>query len=257
MGVQLALFPKRKKRRDGKLRAKPGRKVRVDRAGFVRHRTRPKHDENHPVHVTIRRVRLAPSFRSELVRAVILSELVRARGKGVRVVQHSMQEDHLHLMVEGSSAADLSAQMRKLFSRIAMTVNATVGRSGSLFRDRHHRHALGSPREVRHALVYILFNARKHAAHASAAEVQAFAEMPDPFSSAPWFSDWVEHARPPPDAVAASLHGLPPQPPLARARTWLATAGWKRAGGPLRFDETPRDGQRPTPRAASRASLRR
>jgi REP element-mobilizing transposase RayT len=234
MGSQLGLFPKRRKRRDGKMRAKPGRKVSAERHGFARHRTRPLHDANHPVHVTIRRVRLAPAFRCELIRAVILRELARARGKGVRVLEYSIQDDHLHLMVEGTSAADLSAQMRKLFSRIAMMVNAAVGRRGALFRDRHHRHALGTPREVRNALVYVLFNARKHGRGTAARNEQEAWEAPDPFSSAPWFLEWAENARPAPYATPL------PKSPLTKPQTWLARVGWKRAGGAIRFHEAPR-----------------
>jgi REP element-mobilizing transposase RayT len=193
------------------------------------------HDENHPVHVTMRRVRLAPNFRTQVASAVILRELANARRKGVRVVQYSIQEDHLHLMVEGRDAGDLSAQMRKLFSRIAMMVNAAVGRRGSLFRDRHHRHELGTPREVRNALVYILFNARKHT-RGDARSVQALVDAPDPLSSARWFDDWAENARPPPRDPLPE----PPLSTLSRPKTWLASVGWRRAGGPLRFDESPR-----------------
>jgi REP element-mobilizing transposase RayT len=232
MLVQLPLFPAKKKRRRGA--GKPGRKVRPERQGFVRHRTRPVHDANHPVHVTIRRVRLAPSFRTQRIGAVILRELDRARKKkGVRVVEYSIQDDHLHLMVEGQSAGDLSAQMRKLFSRIAMMINKATSRRGSLFRDRHHRHELATPREVRNALVYILFNARKHT-HADARTVQALHDAPDPYSSAPWFTGWHEEARPPPETRANSVTAQPRQP-----RTWLTRTGWRRAGGPIRFDERP------------------
>ena len=203
----------------------------------MRHRTRPVHQANHPVHVTIRRVRLAPSFRTERLRGVILAELKRARSKGVRVIEYSIQHDHLHLMVEGIDAADLSAQMRKLFSRVAMSINAAVGRRGSLFRDRHHRHELATPREVRHALVYILFNVRKHARGADArTQQEAWASL-DAFSSAPWFEEWAHHTRPPPERLAA--RGLPADSPLARAETWLARGGWKRSGGPIRVDEAP------------------
>jgi REP element-mobilizing transposase RayT len=189
------------------------------------------HDANHPVHVTIRRVRLAPSFRTSLVRAVILGEFGRARRlrrNPVRVVQYSIQDDHLHLMVEGRDAKDLAAQMRNLFSRVAMMINAALGRRGALFRDRHHRHALGTPREVRNALVYILFTARKHARIADARTQQEAWATLDSFTSAPWCAGWAEHVRPP--DVAA---------PLSSPRTWLARVGWKRAGGAIRFDEAP------------------
>ena len=197
------------------------------------------HDHHHPVHVTIRRVRLGPSFRVERVRAVVFRELARARSNGVRVIQYSIQDDHLHLMVEGADAADLSAQMGKLFSHIAMMVNSMTARRGALFRDRHHRHALKTPREVRNALVYVLFNGRKHE-HRDARTAQALHDAPDPCSSAPWFEHWAAEARPPPDIVSAVREQLPTEPPLAKPETWLANLGWKRAGGPIRFDETPR-----------------
>jgi putative transposase len=117
-----------------------------------------------------------------------------------------------------------------------MSINAAVGRRGSLFRDRHHRHELATPREVRHALVYLLFNVRKHARGADArTQQEAWASL-DPFSSAPWFDHWAHHTRPP-ERLAA--RGLPADSPLARAKTWLARVGWKRGGGPIRVDEAP------------------
>lgn len=222
-----------------KKRRRTGPKPRVERTGFAVHRARPAHDFRHPVHVTIRRVRLAPDFRTECIRAVVLHELSRARAKGVRVVQYSIQSDHVHLIVEGADAADLSAQMRTLFSRVAMMVNQAAGRRGSLFRDRHHRHALKTPREVRNALVYVLFNARKHQRD-HAAEAQALHDAPDPCSSAPWFRHWAADARPPPELVRAVLAGLPAEAPVTASSTWLGEAGWARAGGPIRFDERPR-----------------
>lgn len=40
--------------------------------GLAKHVARPVHQKRHPVHVTMRRVRLAPSFRSELVYAAVM-----------------------------------------------------------------------------------------------------------------------------------------------------------------------------------------
>ncbi|MEO5768159.1 MAG: hypothetical protein ABIS92_07385, partial [Polyangia bacterium] len=57
----------------------------------------------------------------------------------------------------------------------------------------------------------------------------------DPRSSGPWFDAW---AQPP---------ASPPVPsPVATPRTWLASIGWCRAGGPIDLREAPR-----TPRPAS------
>ena len=240
----------RKRRRgpDGKL-VPLGRRPKAERVGFMPHETRAAHDKNHPVHVTIRRVALGPSFRTQLVCAAIRGVIAAAKRKGVRVLHYSVQENHLHLMIEGSSAADLSNQMRTLFSRIAFAVNGVAHRRGRLFRDRHHRHALKTPREVRNALVYILFNDRKHrAASASRAASgdnggrgETAAPTVDRCSSVYWMHDWSPSDRPPKGGM------LPlDDAPTSRPTTWLARWGWHR-GLPsllLRFSEAPRQSLR-------------
>jgi hypothetical protein len=154
---QLEMFARRKRPRG----APPlGRRVRPERVGFVSHLTRPNHDARHPIHITMRRVRLGPSFREELVYRAILAQLADAKRRGTRVLQHSAQYDHLHLMLEGGDRKDLGKKLRTLISRIALAVNRAAGRRGQLFGDRYHRHDLTTPREVRNALRYILFNTR-------------------------------------------------------------------------------------------------
>ena len=232
----LPLEKKARKRRrgvDGKL-VPLGRRPQAERVGFMPHETRAVHDANHPVHVTIRRVALGPSFRSQAVCAAIRGVIAAAKSKGVRVLHYSVQENHLHLMVEGASAADLSNQMRTLFSRIAFAVNAIAQRRGRLFRDRHHRHALKTPREVRNALVYILFDNRKHHVHEASA---SSAPTVDRCSSVYWFHAWSPSDRPPEGAMLPLDNA-----PTSKPATWLARWGWHR-GAPsrlLRFSEVPR-----------------
>jgi putative transposase len=185
----------------------------------------------------MRRVRLALSFRSQLLYGVIYEEIRAAKARKVRIVEHSIQEDHLHLLAEGEDEKDLSKQMCLLFSRIAMAVNRAAGRHGALFRDRHHRHALRTPTEVRNALVYILFNLRKHDARSYSPA--ALRTVLDGFSSAPWFTHWHPEARPPPDLLVSARAGSQPGA-TSEPKTWLARTGWLRAGGPIRFDELPR-----------------
>ena len=179
----------------------------------------------------MRRVASGPSFRAERVCAAIRGAISRAKRNGVHVLHYSVQENHLHLLVEGASSEDLSNQMRTLFSRIAFAVNAIARRHGKLFRDRHHRHELKTPREVRNALVYILFNDRKHG--------EATATL-DPCSSAWWFEDWAPWDRPPERNVRDG-----PENPTSRPRTWLAGFGWRwgrgrERDGRIRFHESPR-----------------
>jgi hypothetical protein len=229
---QLELFAKRKRPRGA---APLGRRVRPERVGFVSHLTRPEHDGRHPMHLTMRRVRLAPSFREERIYRAILAELADAKRRGTRVLHYSAQHDHLHIMLEGGNRAELGKKMRTLVSRIALAVNRAAHRRGQLFGDRYHRHDLTTPREVRNALRYILFNTRKHAK-----EGQGYDPL-DAMSSTPWFEHWSPGRAPEPERVAdARARWWPGGSPTSRPRTWLAEKGWLRAGGPLGFDEMPK-----------------
>ena len=106
--------------------------------------------------------------------------------------------------------------------RIAKAVNRVLGRAGAVWGDRYHARVLTTPRALRHCLVYVLQNWRKHCPGA-----RGF----DPRSSAPWFSGW-RHAV-----------GPPPRPaPVAAPRTSLARVGWLRHGR-LHVDEAPRMGR--------------
>lgn len=203
-----------------------GRRPRPERVGFVPHVTRPTHESNHPVHVTIRRVANAPNLRAQSVYAAIEHELMALKARRVRVIHFSVQSDHLHLMVESHDRKTLSRQMQHLFSRIARAVNRVALRRGSLFRDRHHRHDLRTPTETRRALVYILFNTRKHA--------PSYRWM-DPHSSMCWFHGWAAERAP----GAGLLRTIGSAAPVSEPRTWLARVGWQRGGGPVRYDESP------------------
>ena len=239
---QLGLFPEGRTRRG----RPPGT------GAFLPHIAREPHHEDHPVHISMRRVASGPSFRTQRVCAAIRGVIARAKRNGVRVLHYSVQDNHLHLMVEGRHSADLSNQMRTLFSRIAFTVNAIAHRHGKLFRDRHHRHELQTPREVRHALVYILFNDRKHGAHvaghassASSAGTASAAHAPalDPCSSAWWFHHWAPWDHPPRELLLD-----PAEAPTVAPKSWLASFGWRwglgrQRDGRIRFSESPR---RPT-----------
>ena len=227
--VQQALpFPRRGGARQG-----AGRKPRPERKGFVPHVTRPRHSKNHPVHVTMRRVPAGPNFREELVFFEIRRAFAAASERGLRVIHYSVQCDHLHLIVEAADRVVLWRGVQRLFTRIARDVNRVARRRGRLFRDRHHRHDLRTPKEVRNAYVYVLQNWRKHArtyrgAVRRAKVVHSVSDVLDPCSSASVFDGW--HA----DAASALslLERLPRAGPpgVVGARSWLATHGWRRRG---------------------------
>jgi REP element-mobilizing transposase RayT len=173
----------------------------------------------YPVHVTVRVVDGLVSLRRlgrfKLVRRAILAS-TRA---DFRVTHFSVQSNHMHLIVEALDRRALARGMQGLQIRIARRLNPYLGRKGRLFSDRYHAHILKSPTEVRHALLYVLNNGRKHLAQVGQ---QPPAGLVDSYSSAIDFDGWCGPIRattaPPDDAK-------PPAP-----RTWLLGVGWRRLG---------------------------
>jgi len=107
----------------------------------------------------------------------------------------------------------MSRAMQGLAVRLARAVNRTMNRRGPVFADRFHDRVLRSPRQVRHALAYVLCNARKHGV---APQRRGWL---DPFSSAAAFDGWTRHVA----DVDTSTITAPP-------RTWLLRIGWRRGG---------------------------
>jgi REP element-mobilizing transposase RayT len=220
-------------RRRGGARARAGRRARPERAGFLPHITRARHEDEQPVHITARAVRSAPNLRSERVFGALRGLFARASEKGFRLLHFSVQGNHLHLIVEADDDVALARGVQRLLSRAAMTINALARRSGKLWRDRHHRQPLTCPRQVRHAYVYVLFNLRRHEL-ASGGPCDAALEGWDPCTSTLWFDGWSPDT-PLPEAARA---GAGP-PPVVPPRSWLARTGW-RPCGLVRLDEIPR-----------------
>jgi hypothetical protein len=142
---------------------------------------------------------------------VVRRALASSSRADFRILEFSVQQDHIHLIAEAEHGRALSTGLRGLAIRLARAVNRMLGRRGQVWADRYHARALTTPRAVRHALVYVLMNFRKHL-H-TATEI-------DPCSSAPWFTAWCA------PRTAARIG----PPPVAVARSWLARVGWRRYG---------------------------
>jgi hypothetical protein len=135
-----------------------------------------------------------------------------------RVCHYSIQGDHVHFVVEAASKEALGRGIKSVGTRIARVVNRVFGRSGPVLFGRYHLRVLKTPREVRHALAYVLLNARKHwkKRNGSAPPV-----VLDIASSGAWFDGWKR--RPP----ALEPKG---ERPVAPPRFWLLREGWRRRG---------------------------
>ena len=202
----------------------------LSRRTAVAHRSRPAHKPRFPVHLTLRARRDLPSLRGGRLFAGVQAAIAASSRRGFRVVHFSVQGDHLHLMVEARDTRALSSGARGLSIRTARAVNKQLGRSGSVWADRYHARRLSTPREVRHGLVYVLMNVKKH---------RPGWQGLDPCSSARWF-DGFQPGAPDPG---------PDPPPVQPARTWLAARGWRRHGL-IAISESPRV-------ASASASVRR
>jgi len=200
----------------------------VPARGHVPHRVRPAHGSRHPVHVTFRRARHLPSLRAQSLFLSLQRALSRTARSWFRVVQFSVQADHVHLLVEALDKGALSRGMTGLLVRLARAFNRALGRRGGVWSGRFHSRALRTPREVRNGLVYVLMNHRKHAAPGDSRAMNGL----DACSSAVWFEGW---AGPPSPGPPLSWH----DPQVALSETWLARIGWKRHGL-IRFDESPK-----------------
>jgi REP element-mobilizing transposase RayT len=134
-----------------------------------------------------------------------------------RLVHYSIQNDHVHLIAEASSARDLACGLKSIAARFARATNRVFRRAGPVLADRCHVHVLRTPREVRNAIAYVLLNARRHLAKAGRALPRI--TRIDPASSGRWFYGWRALAPPTRDP-----------PAVAAPRTWLLSVGWRRRG---------------------------
>jgi REP element-mobilizing transposase RayT len=173
--------------------------------------------------VTLKVQEDVPSLRSaKLVREIERSFAGACERGRFRVVHYSIQSDHAHLMIEARDSEALGRGMKSIAARFARAVNRIFSRRGRVLRDRYHLHVLGTPREVRNALRYVLLNGRRHAAKVRGG-LRGSVRI-DPASSGAWFDGWRE-------GVARLLRDRAPgPPPVARARSWLLRRGWRRHG---------------------------
>jgi putative transposase len=209
----------------GGRRTGAGRRLR-SRRGNVRHQVRPEHRAGEPVHVTLRSGfrPLRSAFVFPTVRGTI-RDLNRRWQDRFQVVPFSVQSDHLHLIVEAVDRKALLGGVRGLSVSLARRVNQLVFRRGRVIADRWHGRALSTPRAVRHALVYLFGNYRKHEKSAGG--------VVDPFSSAPYFPGFLEFAQGVPTARdlrrIAGIE-LARGSPVLEPRSWLLRVGWRRHG---------------------------
>ncbi len=206
---QLTFFDIRMKTGRGGPRPGAGRPAAA--RAVVHHVKRDEVSEREPAHITIRVSDDVPSLRRKPLLRAFQRSLREVRGrKDFRVVEYSVQTDHLHLLVEASDKDALACGMKAVGSRLAKAVHRVFGRTGRVLAGRYHVRALKSPKEVRNAVAYVLLNVRTHWRERNG---QAPPVRIDAASSGRLFSGWRRRA--PVNALVPGLVEVSP------AETWL------------------------------------
>ncbi|MBL8897074.1 MAG: transposase [Planctomycetes bacterium] len=203
-------------RQHGGKRKGAGRKPKGAEPGMP-HRQRAMKKRNEPLHVTVSLADGLPSLRRGGALKLALAAFSASSNRhGMRIVQYSIQRDHLHLLVEADDRECVARGMNALLSPLARALNKLWGRRGKVFPDRYHDEVISTPTQARNALRYVLQNGKKHGVVPQASI--------DLCSSAPVFDGWKE--RPSIASIAASS----PVAAIAPASTWLLKTGWRRHG---------------------------
>ena len=212
----IALFKMAEQRKHGGKRIGAGRK-KTGMCRDVAHRARPQLDARHPVHVTIRmrrerRVELRTRDMYTRLRKVVQRYLGR---EDFRIVHLSIQQNHVHLIVEAKDKRSLTAGMQSFTINAANAINRHG--VGKVWEFRYHDRQIRTARQARNTLAYVLNNWRRHRQDFANGRLRD-AKL-DPYSSALAFDGWTESFRIPDDYTP-----LPVSPPHTR----LLTSDWRR-----------------------------
>ena len=181
------------------------------------HLRRPSLARRYPVHVTLRVHAHVWNLRTRRCFRFIAPAFRAANRRGTfRLVEYSIQGNHLHLLVEADDARCLARGLQSLEIRVAKGLNSLMRRRGAVFADRYHAHILRTPTEVLNALRYVRGNFALHALDRG----EVMSDFIDPYSSAP-----AAAGRGPWPGPLREHDG----PLIAPASTWLLSRGWQRA----------------------------
>ncbi|MFT3696889.1 MAG: transposase [Kofleriaceae bacterium] len=218
----------------GGARSKTGPKPKLDAGGRQRmsHVKRPSIDHRHPQHVTLRVSPEIGWMRKLDVYAAIRGALrkVLPRRSDFRIAQYSVQDTHIHLIVEAEHKKALAAGLRAFQISAAKRINAVISRRrrmdrrrrGVVFTDRYHAEDLSSVRQVRNALAYVMNNWRRHRVDSRDPSRRLCDGRLDPYASGLAYPGWRE-----PLSLQRPRDYEPP--PVAEPRSWLLTTGWTKA----------------------------
>jgi REP element-mobilizing transposase RayT len=185
------------------------------------HRMRARFSVPSPVHVTMRGQPWICGLRSDLVYRVLHAVLALYKDRpSFRVIHISIQDNHLHLLVEASNDHALDRGMRSFAINAARAIHAAFGTEGRVF-FRYFSTVIKTRRYARNVIAYVLGNWRRH--RQDFANGRLLDALLDRYSSAVSFPGWsIRFAIP---------QGYAPLP-VSQPSTELLRTGWA-IDGPL------------------------
>jgi hypothetical protein len=167
-----------------------------------------------PLMLTVKMAQGAPSLRSPKFMKRLGRSIRLASAKGLHINQYAIERDHLHFMAEAESNEALERGMQSFIASLKWALRDNFHYYGKVLRGRFHTLICATPRQVRNALRYVLFNHAKHCG-----------QWPfvDEFSSAATFAEIHILAKISESKLARWTVELP------EPRSWLQRVGWKRA----------------------------
>jgi len=97
------------------------------------------------------------SIRNKDCLKLLKRSIQNAQKMGLKIIHFSLQSNHVHLITEAENNEVLTRGMRALTITFSKELNR-----GRVQLERYHLHVLKTLREVKHAIVYVLFNEQKH-----------------------------------------------------------------------------------------------
>jgi len=172
-------FDRKRERRGGR-RLNAGRKPAGAEAGRP-HTRRARIEKLRPIHVTVRMASHVYNLRSQRSFSVIGRAIAVAANRfGVRIIEFSVQGNHMHLVVEAAAHEALARAMQGFLIRVAKGLNRMMNRSGAVLANRYDAHILDTPTEARWAVLYVRRNYHKHMAKLGKPVPNSYV---DPFAS--------------------------------------------------------------------------
>jgi REP element-mobilizing transposase RayT len=127
------------------------------------HQRREAFSKRMPVHVTMKMAKDVKGLRGRrMYKAVAAALWAAARNDDGLLCDFSVQNDHLHLVMDAANSKAMRSAVSGLAIRVAKAINGLCGRKGRVFDDRYHARVLRTPTEVRRVRHYVRDNFRKH-----------------------------------------------------------------------------------------------